>query len=119
MKIEIVQIADRGKANMERIHLKVLADTVLSYYVILNTSYTTPNSISNNPKHVFWFPSFSVKAGDQVILYTGLGNQKSELSLIGKHNHFFYWGQNATLLNKIGDCVVLLEISSWQTSKYE
>lgn len=119
MKIEIVQIADRGKANMERLHLKVLADTDLLYYVIFDISYITPDSISNIPRHVFWFPPFPVKAGDQVILYTGFGNQKSEPFLIGKHNHFFYWGQNVTLWNKIGDCAVLLEVSSWQTSKYE
>ncbi len=118
MKLQIVRIVDRGIANKERIQLTVLADTNLNYYVVFDTAYNTPNSISRFPKHVFWFPSLAVKAGDQVVLYTGFGQQKSEPAL-GRTNHLFYWEQKNTLFNKTGDCAVLLEITSWQTSPYE
>lgn len=119
MKVEIVRIVDRGIANKERLHMKVLADTNLTYYAIFSTEYATPTSVSSRPKLAFWFADMPVKAGDQVVLYTGSGQQKSERNSSGFTNHFFYWGQQITLWNKRGDCAVLLEISSWQTTVYE
>jgi len=119
MRIAIVGIADRGTANLERVHLRVLADTNLSYYAILDTTYVNPNAVSNLLRHAFWFPPHQVNAGDNVVLYTGYGVQNSEANLFGGRNHFFYWGLQNTVWNKTGDCAVLLEIALWQTSRFE
>lgn len=119
MKIQIVRIIDRGVVNKERLHLRVLAETNLNFYVVFNAVYTNPNAISNNPKNVYWFPSTIVKPGDQVVLYSGFGQNKSEIAPNGTTNHFFYWGQKNTLWNKYGDCAVLFEVAFWQTSPHE
>jgi hypothetical protein len=119
MKVQIVRIADRGIANKERLHLKVLVDTDLSFFVVFSTIYNNPSAISNTPQNVYWFPSTAVKAGDQVVLYSGFGQNKAEPASNGSMNHFFYWGQKNTQWNKYGECAVLFEVNSWQTSPIE
>ena len=119
MKLQIVAIANRGVANQERVHLRVLADANLSYYVLLDTTYLRPEAISNLLRHAYWFPSHQVKAGDNVVLYSGPGIQQSQPNLVGGTNHFFYWGLKETVWNKTGDCAVLMELANWQTSRYE
>jgi len=120
VKVQIFLIADRGVANKERIHLRVLAETNLSFFLVFNTFYTNLTAISKNPKDVYWFPSTYVKPGDQVVLYSGFGQNRSVRALLdGTTNHFFYWGQKNTLWNSYGDCAVLFEVESWQTTPLE
>ncbi|MEK6408821.1 MAG: hypothetical protein AABN34_18010 [Acidobacteriota bacterium] len=119
MKVEIVQIADRGKPSNERIHLRVLVNTNMQYYIIFDSTYTSPNAISNKQRHAFWFPPHPVRAGDNVILVTGVGTQRHEPNTQGGTNHFFFWGLDRTIWNNTGDCAVLFEVSTWQASKYE
>jgi hypothetical protein len=119
MKIQIVSIVDRGLANKERLHLNVLSEVNLNYYVVLSTIYVNPNSISTSPKQTYWFPSTLVKPGDQVILYSGFGTNNSVPAQGGTTNHFFYWGQNNTLWGNHGECAVLLELNTWNTSPLE
>jgi hypothetical protein len=87
--------------------------------VVFNTTYTEMKAISNNPRNVYWFPSLYVKPGDLVVLYSGFGRNRSFRAPDGTMNHFFHWGQKNTLWNSFGDCAVLLEIESWQTSPLE
>jgi hypothetical protein len=119
VKIRIDHIADRGVVNKERLYLRVFAATDLSFYVVFNTIYTEMKAISNNPRNVYWFPSIYVKPGDQVVLYSGFGQNRSVRAPDGTMNHSFHWGQKDTLWNSYGDCAVLLEIESWQTSPLE
>lgn len=119
MRLQIVQIADRGVPNRERLHLRALSDVNLNFFVVFDTTYTSPSAISNLQRHAYWFPSHLVKAGDHVILSTGNGTQSSSWNPAGGTNHFFYWGLQHTIWNQTGDCAVLFELSSWQTSAYE
>jgi len=118
VRIAIVEIVDRGVANKERLWLKVLANADLCYFVVFDTTYTSPNSISNRQRHAYWFAPKQVAAGDHVILYTRDGAPTEKRNPDGSTTHFFYWGLNRTVWNSIDDCAVLLEINSWQTSKY-
>lgn len=119
MKIKIQKIIDSGIHNKERLWLKVLEDTNLEYYIVFDTIYTSKNSISNSQKNAYWFNSKQVKAGDSVVLYTKSGNYASKLKEDGTTSHFFYWGFKNPIWNNEGDCAVLLEISSWETSPYQ
>lgn len=122
MKLQLIQIIDRGIPNKERLHLRVLEDANLSYYIVFATTYLSPQAISNLQRHAYWFAPKNVKAGDEVVLYTGSGSpseSKIALGLPGRTAHFFFWGLPNTVWNVTGDCAVLLELNSWQTSKYE
>ena len=119
MRIEIVQITDRGIANQERLHLRAQVDATLNHYAIFVSNYISKDAISTIPQHSFWFPPMQVNAGDNIILYTGFGTQTSTRNLDGTTNYFFYWGLKNTVWNRPEDCSVLLEIESWQTSPFK
>ena len=117
MKLEIIQILDKGVENKERLYLRVLADTDLSYYIVFDTTYTSENTISNIQRHAYWFKPRKVKAGDYVILYTRAGNTSTRQNKDGSTNHFLFWGIDRTIWNKDDDCAVLFEVNSWMTKK--
>jgi len=119
MKLEIINISERGVANKERIWFRVLADCDLSYFIVFDTTYSSPSSISNLQRHAHWFSPKKVKSGDYVILYTCPGIPTESKNNDGSTNHFLYWGIDKTIWNKEGDCAVLFELNSWQTSKFE
>jgi len=118
MKIEIVKIIDRGVANNERLWLKVLVNTNLSYFIVIDTIYTSPNSISNLPRHTHWFRPKEVRAGDSIVLYTRPGTPSETKNADGSTIHYLFWGLNTTVWNAPESCAVLFEVSTWQTSKY-
>ena len=117
MKIEIIRIIDKGVESKERLYLKVLADTDLSYYIVFDTTYTSESTISNVQRHAHWFKPRKVKAGDYIVLYTRDGKTSTSLNKDGSTTHFLFWGIDRTIWNKDGDCAVLFEVSSWMTRK--
>jgi hypothetical protein len=115
MRVSIMQIADRGVAEQERLHLDVSAETNLSYYVVVDT-VRSGSGIAPTPKHVYWFADKTVHAGDSIILYTRAGTNTSVARADGKVNHFFYWGLPQAVWTRPTSCAVLLEVSEWMTS---
>ncbi len=116
MKLDIIQIADRGVASKERLHLRVLEDADLVYYIIFDTVYSSASTISNSQKDAFWFKPKKVKSGDHVIIYSGTGTNTESKNADGTTNHFYFWGKQKTMWNEVGDCAVLFEINTWKTS---
>lgn len=119
MKLQIVNIVARRDRQNERLHLRVLADANLVYYVVFDTTYTSPTAISNKMRHAYWFQSRDVKAGDHVVLYTRPGQESQKRNDDGTMSHFLFWGLESSVWNNTGDCAVLFELNTWQTSRYE
>jgi hypothetical protein len=59
-----------------------------------------------------------VKAGDNIVLYTGSGTPIKRPRPDGGTDHFVYWNMPGTIWNNIDDCAVLVEITTWQTSAF-
>ncbi len=97
MRLKIVTIADRGIPNKERLHLNVLAQANLSFYVVLGTTKISPTLVSTAPKYFHWWSDYAVNAGDSVILYTRSGLHTVNVRPGGGRNHFF-------------------ELTTWETS---
>lgn len=119
MKLAIIRVADRGVREKERLRLKVVNDTNLTYYVVISSRYGTPNSVESEARQSYWFPPRAVKAGDVVILYTKSGKSHQQRLEDGTTKHFFYWGGTGPRWTQTGDCAVVMEVSDWQTSAYE
>lgn len=117
MKLEVIKIIDKGVANQERLWLRVLADTDLSYFIVFATTYISENTISNKQKQAFWFKPKKVKSGDYIILYTRPGTPSESKNNDGSTNHFLYWDLDKTIWNKEEDCAVVFELSNWTTKK--
>lgn len=119
MKITISNIFKRGEKDEERLSLKVLTDTNLTYFVVLQTAYTSPQAVGAGWKSAFWFKPQPVKAGDLVVLYTKPGTPSTKKKDDGTTIYFYYWNRANPLWVKTGDCAVLMEVDSWVTSAYE
>lgn len=119
MKLKIEKIVDRGVVNKERLWLKVLQNTNLQYYIVFDTMYISPDSISSLQRNAYWFGKNDVSSGDNVILYTTTGTPSTSKNNDGTTTYFYYWNLPKTIWNKKEDCAVLFEITGWETSKYE
>ncbi len=119
MKITIQSIAERGVPGKERLVLKVLCDVNLTFFIVLDTFLVSPRTVSSRPRRAFWFDPKPVKAGDLVVLYTKEGVPSETKRDDGTTVHFLYWNLKNVLWDKTGNCAVLMEIDSWETSAYE
>lgn len=113
MNLKIINIADAGIANKERVHIKVVLPDNIGRYAIFDTIQTEPGKVSSAVKNVYWFPDKEVRAGDDVILYSRTGTNSQITNENGTSTAFYYWGKNKTLWNSANDSVVLVKIESW------
>jgi hypothetical protein len=114
MKLQFIQIANRGVPGQERLHLSVETDTNLVYFLVLATQFNEGRTgVLTNIKRTFWFADKPVAAGDQVILYTGVGTASSQARPDGKMNHFVYWGLSTPIFAALLDCALIVEMSEW------
>jgi hypothetical protein len=118
MKLEIVQILDRGKPADERLHLRALTDCDLKYFLVFATKYSNPTAVLTNPKFVHWFKTKPIKAGDTVVLYTKNGVASETLNPSGVTSHFLFWGLNSPIWIAPEDCAIVMEINTWATTAY-
>ena len=102
MRIQIVGTVGRGRPSQEYLHLRVLVDTNLLYYLVLDTTYLSPAAISNQKRHSFWFPETLVKAGDNVFLYTGPGVNRSTPNGLGGNGLRLLLGAKTNRLEQNG-----------------
>ena len=118
MKIKIHSIENKGNLDKEVIWLDVLEDVSnLSYYMVCDSSYTDDNHISDEHRHVYWFPAKSVKKGDWIALQTKDGKNTTASNERKTTTHRFYWNLGRTIWNKDGDCAVLFQLTTWKAHR--
>lgn len=115
MKIEVKSYTDSGNLNDERIGFTVLESCNLKFFVVCHTKMLE-KGFYNRPSNTFWFYPKDVKTGDEIVLYTKKGVDKTE-ERDGHSIHFFYWGLDNPII-KANDCVVLVEINDWELKRF-
>lgn len=116
MKLQVLSIADRGVSNKERLHLSVLKETGLAYYVVLLSRHANLSSVSSGNLTAYWFPNQQVRPGDQVVLYSGPGNSTNRKEPNGTTTYFYYWGLPESIWRDPVNCAVVLEVVDWATT---
>jgi hypothetical protein len=116
MKVQWVGIYDRGNLLTERVHFRAIFDFDLCFYAVLDTHYQGVNVIEAHNKNCYWFGSYQVKAGQNIVLYTRAGAQNTETRNDGSVFHFFFRGLNQPLYQSANRCAVIFEINSWITT---
>jgi len=118
MNIQIRSVADKGVAKQERLVLRVLVDSDLGDYVMLQTGFNEKTKhVTAHVYHAFWFPDKIVAAGDLVVLYTKDGNNSEKQIEGGKITHFFYWGLTGAIWASQSKASVLLHAPAWESKK--
>ncbi len=108
----------KGELDKECLWLEVHEDIPsLSYYSVCDTTYTDDDHISNELRHVYWFPKKSVKKGDWLLLYTKVGKSSSSVNNHKTTTHTFYWQLGRTVWNKDGDAAMLFKHETWNTKR--
>jgi len=112
-KLKIINIKDRGNLKSEYVILKVLEDTNLQHYGIVDATYTPDGHLSNLHQHFFKFYHYVVAKGDYIHLYTKDGNDEIFNNRAKTTTHCFYWDLDVSVWNNEGDVAVLLGIEGW------
>lgn len=116
MRIQLVSYADRGKLSDERVGLRVVKPCNLKYFVVYHTK-RTKGGFYNRPEHVLWFAPCDVQPGDEIVIYTKAGKDKTDFK-DGRTIYFIYWGLDEPILNP-EDCLVLSELNDWSVTTFE
>lgn len=116
MKLKIDFVHGHGDASEERVVLTVLEDCNLSSYMVCDATYTNDGMLSNKNRHTKWFHDKQVKRGERISLHTRVGADNDQVQS-GVLWHHIYWNFKSPIWNDSGDAAVLLQISSWKTTK--
>lgn len=112
MKIEIQSVADKGTYEKERLILKVVSDTDVGDYILVQTGYNE-RGVTIELFNTYWFPYKPVGAGDLVVLYTKRGKDSEKELKQGRKAHFFYWGLDSVIWNRKDRAPALLHSPEW------
>jgi hypothetical protein len=112
MNIEIKSIADKGVKDKERIVLKVLSDTDIGDYLLIQAGFSG-GQVTVGTYQTYWFPYKATSAGDLVVLYTKYGKESEKELGHGKKAHFFYWSIEGPIWNRDDRAPVLLHAPEW------
>lgn len=118
MILKVLRVKNGSKPLGELVRLKVLEDTVLSRFAIVDETYDDDGE-SNTHRHFYRFPYKNrATKGDFIRVYTGIG--KDNIEDHGSYKIFiFYMGFDSCIWNNIGDRIELFEVSPVQRMKVE
>jgi hypothetical protein len=117
MKLKTISIEGKGDLNKEVVWLEAVEQCSIHYYIVSDTTYTDGSHISNELRHIFWFPPKDIAKGDLIALWTKVGSSSSVANNRHTTTHNFYWNLGRTVWNKDGDCAVLFELADWNTTR--
>ena len=116
MSLEFRHVRYAGDLEHERVVLKARRRLNLGDYLVADTTYYEDGSVSNQLRHVYWFPNYIVAQDDLVVLYTKKGKEFFRMSGEGPRSHFLYWGLDRSIWNQDADGAVVIEIRDWFAS---
>jgi len=142
MKVVLLGIYDRGKMESERLHFRANTDIDLRYYCILDSTHILPaanNLLAPNPfvppnpylfpvtapatgsiyagqKTCFWFTSRTIRAYQNIVLYTRAGVPNEESRPDGMYFHFLFRGLKSPIYTDPKASATIFELNDWITT---
>lgn len=116
MDLLIHDIKGQGDPKTELVWLRAKTQLQLSDYVIADTTYDANGNPSNEVRHMYWFPSDTIKKDEWVALYTGPGVNYVWTSKEGAVVHEYHRNLDRSIWNKTGDRAVLFKIAEVATT---
>lgn len=116
MNLKFLKIGNKGE-DKEYILFQAVEDCNLHNYLIHDDTFDSDGELSNKLRHMYRFPSVSVKKGEFVALHVkqsgkySKGTYKTALFKTEYPCHILYWGANTNIFNQDGDHLYLLAIA--------
>lgn len=114
MKIEIKSVADKGNPDKERLVLKVVGDTDIGNYLVMQTGYSG-EEVTVGVLRAMWFTYKDLSVGDLVVIYSKSGKQSEKAIEGGKKAHFYYWSAGTAIWNSDNVAPVVLYAPEWES----
>jgi hypothetical protein len=112
MDLEVLSVVNSNKSESEYVRLRASADLNLRNYAVIDRTFGPSETVTNEFRHIFPFPSREIKAGEYVRLHTGFGRDggKYEREVLTNKAviHHFYWKSKTCIWNNSGDDVATL-----------
>lgn len=117
MELQIDRITGHTPPESERLILKVIKETNLGDYMLMDTLREGQELSLVRNRHIFLFPNISVKPGNSVVVYTGKGEDTVITTDQQEIRYSFYWNLSKRLWRKHIGNVYLVKIDSWVSKK--
>lgn len=97
-EITILDVIDRGVANMERIALRINANVNMGQYGLMIGVRSQDGAAWPLADNFYWFGEGLVVPGDWIFVYTGPGQpRKEKLPNVEQHIYSVHWGRKNTV----------------------
>jgi len=104
MSLKIIAVVNGKTPDQEYVRIKAEEDVNAKGYAVVDRTFNTDGSLSNEFRHIYVFHKFSVKKGDWIRLHTGKGNYNTstndDKTVI---THHVYWGSSECAWNNNGE----------------
>jgi hypothetical protein len=113
MNLEILEVLDRGNLEKERIAFRSVADLDIGQYAIF-CAYRNEGGVTAFVPTSYWFPDHPVKAGDSLLVYTKLGDNRFATEDGPDRVHHLFWNRSRALWGENNYVPVLILIAEWK-----
>ncbi|PWJ97027.1 hypothetical protein BC749_108177 [Flavobacterium araucananum] len=108
MSISLRSVKNAKDPDDEFVWLRATANTSLEGYAIVDRTFDDSEEVSNEFRHIFFFPDLEVEKDDWIVLCTGnsKGKDKKKYKKLIKDDsvfHSFFWGSKECVWNDNGD----------------
>lgn len=119
MNLVISSVHNASTPGKEYVILKAIADTNLHYYAVVDSTFNSDGSMSNEHRHVYFFPAKALKKGDSVVLFSGNGTNGvvKQFTDTEEDYYAYYWKSGSCIWNDTGDNASLIHYSNGNTVK--
>jgi hypothetical protein len=107
MHLNIHSVTDKGVKGKEIIWLRASATCNAREFLLADTTFNDDQKVSNELRHLYWFPNTALNAEDWIALHSGEGLNTTRTDDKRQTIHDFYWGLGVTVWNKGGDRALL------------
>ena len=102
MELEIHRVQNASTPAGEVVILRALADTNLHYFAVVDATFNADGSMSNEHRHVYFFPRKALKKDEWVVLCSGKGTNGTGKFRDGESYHLFFWQSGTCIWNNNG-----------------
>ncbi|OXG00025.1 hypothetical protein BC749_108142 [Flavobacterium araucananum] len=103
MSLNLLGVENATKPDDEYVILQATAKISLKGYAIVDKTFNPNEKVSNEFRHIFFFPDVVVEKDDLIALCTGKGEYERERLSNGSFTHQFYWQSSECAWNDNGD----------------
>lgn len=103
INLRIVKVHNASTPQQEYVVLKATADTNLHYYAVVDATFNDDGSISNEHRHVYFFPRKELKKDEYVVLTSGTGTNGTKGTFTDNTPYYeYFWQSRACIWNDNG-----------------